>query len=133
MEKFIFTIADLLNQVLNTKNATTGAESNARNRKSNTKTKDASPEPSDYTQVQVDMVSRIKRCKDYYEVLNVTKESTDSEIRKSYKKLALSVCFTNLFEFLYHFLSKYFSYILTKITLPVQSKHSKVLAMLWLY
>lgn len=29
------------------------------------------------------------RCKDYYEVLNVTKEATDSEIKKSYKKLAL--------------------------------------------
>lgn len=32
---------------------------------------------------------RIKKCKDYYEILNVTKEATDSEIKKSYKKLAL--------------------------------------------
>lgn len=28
-------------------------------------------------------------CKDYYEVLKVTKEATDTEIKKSYKKLAL--------------------------------------------
>lgn len=84
-------IADLLNQVLNTKNTTTGSDSTTRNRKSNAKTKDVPPEPSDYTQVQVDMINRIKSCKDYYEVLNVTKESTDSEIKKSYKKLALQL------------------------------------------
>lgn len=49
------------------------------------------PEPSDYTPTQLEMVNQIKRCKDYYEVLNVTKESTDSEIKKSYKKLALQL------------------------------------------
>lgn len=78
--------------MLNTKNSTSGSESNTRNRKSNAKTKeDKTPEPADYTQTQVDMVNRIKRCKDYYEVLNVTKESTDSDIKKSYKKLALQL------------------------------------------
>lgn len=49
------------------------------------------PEPSDYTPTQLEMVNQIKRCKDYYEVLNVSKESTDSEIKKSYKKLALQL------------------------------------------
>lgn len=34
---------------------------------------------------------RIKKCKDYYEILNVTKEATDSDIKKSYKKLALQL------------------------------------------
>lgn len=33
----------------------------------------------------------IKKCKDYYEILNVTKEAVDSEIKKSYKKLALQL------------------------------------------
>lgn len=37
------------------------------------------------------MCRRIKSCKDYYEVLNVSKEATDSEIKKSYKRLALQL------------------------------------------
>lgn len=79
--------------MLNSKNSTSGTEFTARNRKSNLKTKDVPPppEPSDYTPTQLEMVNQIKQCKDYYEVLNVTKESTDSEIKKSYKKLALQL------------------------------------------
>lgn len=45
----------------------------------------------DYTIEQLELCRRIKRCKDYYEVLNVTKEATDTEIKKSYKKLALQL------------------------------------------
>lgn len=37
------------------------------------------------------MVHRIKRCKDYYEVLSITKESTDTDIKKAYKRLALQL------------------------------------------
>ncbi|XP_059620716.1 dnaJ homolog subfamily B member 14-like [Phlebotomus argentipes] len=42
-----------------------------------------------YTQEQVDLVKKVKKCKNFYEMLGVTKDSTDSEIRKAYKKLAL--------------------------------------------
>lgn len=48
-------------------------------------------EARDYTPEQLEIVKRVKRCKDFYEILSVTKESTDSEIKKAYKKLALQL------------------------------------------
>lgn len=61
------------------------------------RTPTAQPEPAapqldkDYTAAQLEMVQRIKKCKDYYEVLTVSKDCTDSEIKKAYKKLALQL------------------------------------------
>lgn len=47
--------------------------------------------PPDYTKEQKEMCERIKRCKDFYEILGVTKETTDSEVKRAYKKLALQL------------------------------------------
>ncbi|CAH4034307.1 dnaJ homolog subfamily B member 14 [Pieris brassicae] len=50
------------------------------------------PEKREYTADQLDAVKRINtKCKDYYEILSVTKEATDSDIKKAYKKLALQL------------------------------------------
>lgn len=66
-------------------------------RKRNTNINNEAPQannssPSgDYTKEQHEMCERILRCKDYYEVLRVSKEATDTEIKRSYKKLALQL------------------------------------------
>ena len=43
-----------------------------------------------YTQEQVEAVKRIRKCKNYYEILGVSKDLTVSELKKSYRKFALS-------------------------------------------
>lgn len=57
-------------------------------RKRNVPTKPEETAPT-YTVEHAEAVKRIKKCKDYYEILMVSKDATDSEIKKAYKKLAL--------------------------------------------
>uniref|UniRef100_A0A2M4AL46 Putative chaperone protein dnaj n=1 Tax=Anopheles triannulatus TaxID=58253 RepID=A0A2M4AL46_9DIPT len=45
----------------------------------------------DYTQEQADVVKRVQKCKDFYEVLGITQDTPDTEIKKAYKKLALQL------------------------------------------
>ncbi|KAJ8982147.1 hypothetical protein NQ317_011293 [Molorchus minor] len=45
----------------------------------------------EYTKEQEAAVKRIRTCKDYYEILCVSKDATDTEIKKAYKKLALQM------------------------------------------
>lgn len=84
---------DILEKVLKAAKENVTEEPNAsttRRRNLSPKAKPEKAEP-DYTSDQVEIVIKIKKCKDYYEILGVTKESTDSEIKKAYKKLALQL------------------------------------------
>jgi len=42
-----------------------------------------------YTSEQLEAVKRVRKCQDYYEILGVSKQATDSELKKSYRKMAL--------------------------------------------
>ncbi|XP_063047891.1 dnaJ homolog subfamily B member 12a [Engraulis encrasicolus] len=54
-----------------------------------TSSESATDSAKPYTSEQLDAVKRIKSCKNYYETLGVTKEATEDDLKKSYRKLAL--------------------------------------------
>ncbi|XP_015747590.1 PREDICTED: dnaJ homolog subfamily B member 14-like [Acropora digitifera] len=46
-------------------------------------------EEKNYTPEQLQAVKNIKKCKDYYEILGVSKDATEADLKKQYKRLAL--------------------------------------------
>merc|ERR1719334_174742 len=46
--------------------------------------------PKNFTQEQVEAVKRIRKCKNYYEILGLGKDASEAELKKSYRKLALA-------------------------------------------
>ncbi|KAI5702899.1 hypothetical protein M8J75_005404 [Diaphorina citri] len=80
---------------LKAKGSTKNADNEQPRRRANASTSDRGQSEKsttkEYTPAQLEEVKRINKCKDYYEILGVTKESTDSDIKKAYKKLALKL------------------------------------------
>lgn len=64
-----------------------GASESRRNQDEDTETSSSS---ATYTSEQVEACKKIRKCKDYYEILGITKDSNEADLKKAYRKLALN-------------------------------------------
>ncbi|CAG9761786.1 unnamed protein product [Ceutorhynchus assimilis] len=60
-------------------------------KRKNSLPREEKPKILEYSTEQLALVKRIRSCKDYYEILCISKDATDSEIKKAYKKIALQL------------------------------------------
>lgn len=65
------------------------SDENLRHRATNGNATHTTPEEKNYTAEQLEAVKKVKKCKDYYEILGVSKEATEADLKKQYRKLAL--------------------------------------------
>eukprot|EP01112_Ceratiomyxa_fruticulosa_P021710 TRINITY_DN773_c0_g2_i1.p1 TRINITY_DN773_c0_g2~~TRINITY_DN773_c0_g2_i1.p1 ORF type:complete len:423 (-),score=92.34 TRINITY_DN773_c0_g2_i1:115-1383(-) len=67
----------------------TNANANANNNHANKRSGSPPKETRAYTVEQIELVKRVRKCKNYYEILEVPKDASDSDIKKAYRKIAL--------------------------------------------